>query len=468
MMAAWEPAEVRSDTDDVEDALLEAGSTDRAGDQARQLRPGRLQQLRSAGIIGVGLFVVTLLAFVAFGAEEHSTADRRGGARPGAGALELVSVVKKRPECQEAPKGSQCLKDIEYAMHHIKAHPDWYVGLDEKSDLKAFQAFLHKQRTKGGLRRCPKPCGHVERINQHLYSSKCHTALKGEDCYNHVIYTKKENLPKHPEWYPGLPAHSSFQVIQDYLHNQHVCPKPCGLSEARKKDRKAECMEKHGRARRLCLEEQDEDSTCHTAVPGEPCYGDILWARDYQKQHPEFYNGVDENSTFEEFQALLHLQKNEDATKRCPNPCNKKAVDRLDDVDMRHCNTASPGESCYKSVAWVIEDGIKKHPAWYENITEESSFEEVQARLVKDKQPACRRHPCPCETATKGDACYNSVKWVMTSGLANHSSWYKDLNENSTFEEVQLRLHRDHKTHCKLPCRRPPWARAAAEAAAGE
>lgn len=59
--------------------------------------------------------------------------------------------------CSYAAPGSECFRDIIWAMSHgIQQHPDWYPGLSASSDFLSFQAFLHK--TKKGSGTCPAPC----------------------------------------------------------------------------------------------------------------------------------------------------------------------------------------------------------------------------------------------------------------------------------------------------------------------
>merc|ERR1719195_2050352 len=134
-------------------------------------------------------------------------------------------------------------------MAHFKAHPDWYVGLRSGDSFQRFQLFLHQQRDQYGGRRCPMPCGmDSTRLEVHpaLGTTRCHNTEPGEDCYNHVVYSKNINLPQHPEWYPGLDKTSSFYEIQAFLHEQEVCPKPCTRTSPKSKKQKerqrtAEC-----------------------------------------------------------------------------------------------------------------------------------------------------------------------------------------------------------------------------------
>lgn len=61
------------------------------------------------------------------------------------------------------------------------------------------------------------------------------------------------------------------------------------------------------------------DEPCHTAIKGEHCYHEVLWAYfSGINTHPEWYAGLTRQSSFEDFQALLH---NRDKTE-CRKPCS--------------------------------------------------------------------------------------------------------------------------------------------------
>merc|ERR1712176_1611054 len=158
------------------------------------------------------------------------------------------SCVCRSCACDET---TQCYQDIIYAKDTaIKDHPEWYIGLEKTSQFAEFQEFFSKQEGADGDPRCPKPCpkalsaaaalsagdddknGGGEKKKQE--PAGCHSPVKGEECYNHVTYTLKglgKKLKKHPSWFPGLTAKSSFKEVQCLLHFQKVCPKPCGLSK---------------------------------------------------------------------------------------------------------------------------------------------------------------------------------------------------------------------------------------------
>jgi len=46
---------------------------------------------------------------------------------------------------------------------------------------------------------------------------------------------------------------------------------------------------------------------CHTVVSGEPCYEDVIWAKNEGiSSHPEWYPGLHAGSSFEDFQRSLY------------------------------------------------------------------------------------------------------------------------------------------------------------------
>lgn len=50
-----------------------------------------------------------------------------------------------------------------------------------------------------------------------------------------------------------------------------------------------------------------QPTTCRTSVAGEECHGAVTWAKETGIQlHPDWYPGLSIQSTFEEFQHLLH------------------------------------------------------------------------------------------------------------------------------------------------------------------
>mmetsp|Transcript_82414 Transcript_82414/g.191430 ORF Transcript_82414/g.191430 Transcript_82414/m.191430 type:complete len:332 (+) Transcript_82414:174-1169(+) len=98
-----------------------------------------------------------------------------------------------------------------------------------------------------------------------------------------------------------------------------------------------------------------------------------------------------------------------------------------------------------------MTEGIDQKPDWYEGLDKHSSFEEFQGKLHKTPETNCPK-PCLCHTAVKGEKCHDHVLWVLKEGLRVHPDWYQGLSSSSRFEEVQARLHEDNNSNCHKPC----------------
>lgn len=253
---------------------------------------------------------------------------------------------------------------------------------------------------------------------------------------------------------------------------------------------------------------------CHTAMPGERCYKDVSWAiTDGIYAHPEWYEGLTNESNFETFQAVVYKIN----STRCPLPCNydphkglphkehstekgggkghkahghapkhefkhgkgkihhkhvkakaseapelsKKDKESEDAVDKKQqekdsqathaCHTATGDDHCAKAVRWAMTDGIKEKPEWYKGLSKTSSFEAFQAHLHETPESNCPR-PCECHTALEGEKCHEHVLWVLKEGILEHPDWYEGVKSTSAFEDVQRRLHEDTNTSCSMPC----------------
>lgn len=404
-------------------------------------RPWRVRL--AVALLAVGLLSATVLASVtASAAQNHGVVPEAGLAT---GEIDLAAVkssteqVEKEKDCHTVAEHERCHADIVHAMKDINEHPTWYQGLNNKSTFKEFQAFLHTQIENDGQRRCPKPCGLKVKHTTTASPDECHDAQPGEECYSHMIYTRKE-AGRYPKWYPGLSGRSHLSTVQHYLKQENVCPEPCSLVD--KEDNTT-----------------DNDTDCHTALPGESCFQDILYAKNtFIAKHPELYPGLTNASSRDLFQAFLHGQSSVDddaEKKKCPKPCDPEAVE---EVDFRStCETAKEHDPCWESIVWGATVGMKKHPEWYGELTSQSSFEDFQLHLNNNTDTKCPKKPCPCHTHVEGDKCYDAVMYVLHTGLREHPKEYKGLTAHSSFEDVQAHLHALRTTPCLRPCMAAPW-----------
>lgn len=114
---------------------------------------------------------------------------------------------------------------------------------------------------------------------------------------------------------------------------------------------------------------------------------------------------------------------------------------------------------CYDKVLFAMNTGIYEHPEWYPGLSPLSNLEEFQMHLYNEHPEFECPKPCSCQTAKKGDRCYENVRWVLSQGIPRHPSWYPGLSEKSRWEVVQKRLHEDENTTCGIPCTPKLWGR---------
>ncbi|CAK0884311.1 unnamed protein product [Prorocentrum cordatum] len=272
----------------------------------------------------------------------------------------------------------------------------------------------------------------------------CHTSVEGDECYEKVVWAMRTGVGDHPEWYAPLTGNSSFEDFQRFLHSMarlsNVCPEPCADQDS-------------GARLPARLPAGAEDD-CHTSVEGDECYEKVAWAmRTGVGDHPEWYAPLTGNSSFEDFQRLLHSTAR--LSNVCPVPCTLE-------TSAGHCRTSVQGDACYEKVVRAMQIGVVDHPDWYAPLTARSSFKQFQQFLhgVDSLSHVCPE-PCAsqagetdCHTSVEGDACHEKVVWAMQFGFQQHPEWYAPLAWNSSFEDFQRLLHSTARLSlvCPEPC----------------
>merc|ERR1712232_19436 len=126
---------------------------------------------------------------------------------------------------------------------------------------------------------------------------------------------------------------------------------------------------------------------------GSKCYDNVKWAMDTGvSQHPDWYNGLTEDSPFEDFQLELHKQ----GKSGCGFPCALTTTTTTTTTTTFPCTDAEPGSECYRAVDWAMNTGIKQHPDWYPGLSPASSFRDFQLSLHKKGDDLC---DMPCASA---------------------------------------------------------------------
>ena len=132
-------------------------------------------------------------------------------------ALQSKATLRSGESCHDAVPGDACYKDIMWAKHTgIRQHPHWYRGLTSHSSNADFQEIVHSHSPN----KCAMPC---------KKTTGCHTAQKGESCYNDIMWAKNTGIRQHAHWYPGLSPSSSDAEFQASIHAKRPdkCPEPC-------------------------------------------------------------------------------------------------------------------------------------------------------------------------------------------------------------------------------------------------
>eukprot|EP00931_Biecheleriopsis_adriatica_P038341 TRINITY_DN21967_c0_g1_i1.p1 TRINITY_DN21967_c0_g1~~TRINITY_DN21967_c0_g1_i1.p1 ORF type:complete len:333 (-),score=41.36 TRINITY_DN21967_c0_g1_i1:142-1140(-) len=279
---------------------------------------------------------------------------------------------------------------------------------------------------------------HAEGLSQ---DDCCCVAVEGDECYKAVTWAMDNVIHASPELYPGVNVNSTFVEFQAALHDEgyqtcpHPCVKPATTSTA--------------------------DDCCCVAAPGDRCYEAVEWAMNTGIwQHPDWYPGISGSSSFVEFQAVLHRDK----TGNCPDPCPSTTAappKESSGLDPKCSYIALEGTGCYKSVKWVMDEGIHARPDYYRGLTSASTFTEVQTYLYRFGDAGCG-HPCQpkkwtraecCCLAAQNSECYNDTFKAMFDWIYEKPAWFKGLDDSSTFSEFQERLHvGQYSKACKAPC----------------
>jgi len=295
-----------------------------------------------------------------------------------------------------------------------------------------------------GIKRQAQDSG---KVDIYQLEEQCHTAERGENCYHDISCAQTTYLKAHPNWYPGLNVESSFKDIQFFLHHQKNgsgeprCPRPCNYVPSR-----------------MVRVQGNATSTCHTARGGEDCYTHVKYISMQIPEHPDWYLGLNVNSSFVEVQEYLSRQSS-DAGRVCPRPCEHSQGLQHTEYGVTQsgvkCRIATANDECYDAVKWIRNEGMKKHPDLFQNITGKTSEEDVQTFLSKHKGSLCDYPACPCTDATAGSECYNHVAFTMKE-IPEHPDWYPELTAKSSFKDVQAYLSEettaDGTRVCPKPC----------------
>lgn len=315
----------------------------------------------------------------------------------------------------------------------------------EESTFRAFQSALFRRNRDD----CPKPCRSnstgrsKSRGARRGQNPTCHTALRGEPCFDKVLAVMTGNGSAAPADF----KESTFKAFQTALFRRDLdgCPKPCRGTNSTSSDKTG------GRGRG-----QVQNRTCRTVSQGEPCYAEVLAA---MAGNGSGSPATFQESTFRAFQMAMHRRN----PGSCPRPCRRgtstgQATIRGQGTSQnRSCHSALLGEPCYDAILAAMPFNDSDTPAAFE----ESALRAFQL-VVHWKSPKTCPKPCrrsstgraegrdrTCHTALLGESCYDEV----LAAMAGNGSSTPAAFDQPTFKAFQLALYRRSPKSCPRPCR---------------
>jgi hypothetical protein len=126
-------------------------------------------------------------------------------------------------------------------------------------------------------------------------------------------------IHENPNWYGNLTASSSVNEFQQHLHDnvpQALCPQPCESKDS--VSPRASFVDQTMATESTDLKSGSHDQ-CKTAVEGDACHKEIVWAMQTGiQENPSWYTNLTPLSSAKQFQQHLH-----DHVQRagCPAPC---------------------------------------------------------------------------------------------------------------------------------------------------
>ncbi|CAK0883593.1 unnamed protein product, partial [Prorocentrum cordatum] len=316
----------------------------------------------------------------------------------------------------------------------------------------------------------------------------CRTALEGEPCYLEVRWAMRTGIHRHPTWYVGLSERSSFEDFQEFIYSARrdaPCRRPCARAATvapvaapkpghgnRTASTSPHADEAAGSGELLHGElgvpttaaptktvltattlqaAEESPADCHTAVDGEPCYSHVVWAmRVGIGKNPEWYDGLNGQSSMEEFQTHIHWNNPE---LDCDIPCASTVT--------ASGNTSSTGEPLPVSTsAHALRSSTGRAPRRHgsSNDTRNTSSTGTATTVTTATSTITTTITTTeaCETAAAGSECYQNVLWAAQVGTCQHPDWYPELTRKSSFEAFQKHLYLTDKAAsgaaCQMPC----------------
>jgi len=289
-------------------------------------------------------------------------------------------------------------------------------------------------------------------------------------CMDRVARAMDTDIHEDPDLFAaeGLTPSSSFADFRAFFfrRNEAHCTLPCSVK------------------------------TCHTAVVGELCFNNLLWAKNDPggiENNPQWFPCLTPASSLLEFQASLVWGNDLQCLIPCPVnwlPEAEVPVDEIVTITQTFtvtitttpcCCIAEAGSECADAVAWARSTGVWENPANYEGLTGgDSTWNDFQEWMFLRGFSGCL-DPCVdpsnyttqsttmstfsatdttrtglcCCLAPEGSVCYNNTLYIQLEGINRWPTAYPGVNASSTLQDIQDFLYRSGnypEAECYDPC----------------
>jgi len=218
-----------------------------------------------------------------------------------------------------------------------------------------------------------KEQGQLERLRSATPEElPCRKPKKGDFCHATVMRALNVAWKQYGKWpiFTRLKDDASFDDVQLAIHMDvpETCPRPCPKDD---------------------IESKQPCKTARSTGDATECYTTVEWAMTTgMQEHPSWYAGLGQNSSFEDVQR--HVHKDPDGKGECPMPCDPPSCHTVTWADTR-----PDYKACVNSLNWIKESGMPEDPDWFPGLDEASSQWEIQDHVAKDinAEVYC---PVPC------------------------------------------------------------------------
>jgi len=305
-----------------------------------------------------------------------------------------ISTKSVEMLCEEADQ--ECEESLHYALSQgIFEHPNWYEGLDQNSQRGDFLELLVRTH-RGG---CDKLC--VDGRPPAAVTLKMSCEEADRECDESLRFATKQGIFEHADWYEGLDENSPRSDFLKLLvrTRRGGCDKLCTNGEA------PTTLSPKSTAEIQC---EEADQECEESLHYAMQQGIF--------EHPDWYEGLDQNSQKGAFLELLARTHRGSCDRLCvdgqPPPPPSKTRLRCEEAE----------QECEQALQYATQQGIFEHPDWYGGLAGDSTRKEFLEMLARTHRGGCDRlcldggaAHLPAHPALQGQSIQSPPPWEVAA-----------------------------------------------------